>query len=351
VGEVTDAKFRRFLCKSFLEICHKFFAVLQKPFAQVVSEANEVAMNTASLPFPLPEKPLLQVEGLPYPLVASGKVREVYDMGDALLMVATDRVSAFDVIMNEGLAGKGVLLTQISLYWFERAGAITRHHLVQNHARRIGELGTTFPELAYRSMIVRKLKPLPIEAVVRGYLSGSGWKAYKETGKLFEYELPGGLQESSPLPEPLFTPTTKAASGHDMPIDCAAAGKLIGEALFERVRELSIALYKMGVERADAANLILADTKFEFGLDESGELYLIDEILTPDSSRYWPRDGYAPGGAQPSFDKQFVRDYLESLDWDKTPPPPRLPDEVLKGTLSRYIEAYATIVGTNVARE
>jgi phosphoribosylaminoimidazole-succinocarboxamide synthase len=301
-------------------------------------------MNTDSLPFPLPAEPLLQVQGLPYPLVASGKVRDVFDLGDALLMVASDRVSAFDVIMHEGLAGKGVLLTQISLYWFARAAAITPHHLVDEHAARIVELGKAHPELEHRSMIVKKLKPLPIEAVVRGYLSGSGWKAYQETGKLFEYRLPKGLQDSSQLQKALFTPTTKVASGHDMPIDCADAGKLIGEELFQRVHDLSIALYQMGVERAEAANLILADTKFEFGLDEAGELYLIDEILTPDSSRYWPREGYAPGGAQPSFDKQFVRDYLESLDWDKTPPPPALPEAVLAGTLQRYIEAYTTIV-------
>jgi phosphoribosylaminoimidazole-succinocarboxamide synthase len=304
-------------------------------------------MTTVSLPFPLPAEPLLKIEGLPYKLVASGKVREVFDMDDALLMVASDRVSAFDVIMNEGLAGKGVLLTQISLYWFERAGAITRHHLVENHAERIAELGKKYPELEYRSMIVKKLAPLPIEAVVRGYLSGSGWKAYQQTGKLFEYDLPKGLLDSSQLPHPVFTPTTKVASGHDMPIDCVDAGKLIGEDLFQRVHDLSIKLYNMGVERADAANLILADTKFEFGLDEAGELYLIDEILTPDSSRYWPRASYTPGGAQPSFDKQFVRDYLESLDWDKTPPPPTLPESVLQGTIERYVEAYKTIVGNH----
>ncbi|WP_345785479.1 phosphoribosylaminoimidazolesuccinocarboxamide synthase [Thalassobacterium maritimum] len=291
----------------------------------------------------MPENALLKVEGLPYPLVAAGKVREVFDMGDALLMVATDRVSAFDVVMNEGLAGKGILLTQISLYWFEQAGAVTQHHLVDDHAARIAELGKTYPELQYRSMIVKKLTPLPIEAVVRGYLSGSGWKAYKESGQLFEYTLPGDLQESSPLPQPVFTPTTKVASGHDMPIDCVDAAKLIGEELFQRVHDLSIELYNMGVERAEAADIILADTKFEFGTDAQGELYLIDEILTPDSSRYWPRESFAPGGPQPSYDKQFVRDYLESLEWDKTPPPPALPAEVLAGTLDRYIEAYTKI--------
>ena len=301
-------------------------------------------MKSASLPFQLPSKPLLQIEGLPYPRVASGKVREVFDMGDALLMVATDRVSAFDVIMPQGLAGKGVLLTQISLYWFARAAALTRHHLVDDHDARIAELAQSYPDLQYRSMIVKKLRPLPIEAVVRGYLSGSGWKAYQQNGKLFEYDLPAGLQDSSQLPQPLFTPTTKAASGHDLPIDCADARELIGADLFQRVHDWSMALYQMGVERAAAANLILADTKFEFGLDDAGELYLIDEVLTPDSSRYWPRAGYAPGGAQPSFDKQFVRDYLETLDWDKTPPGPPLPDAVLAGTLERYIEAYCALV-------
>lgn len=301
-------------------------------------------MHSANLPFSLPETPLLQVEGLPYPLVAQGKVREIFDMGDALLMVATDRVSAFDVIMNEGLSGKGALLTQISLYWFEQAAKLTRHHLVDDHAQRIAELAKDFPDLAYRSMIVKKLTPLPIEAVVRGYLSGSGWKDYQQNGKLFEYELPTGLLESSQLPTPLFTPTTKAASGHDMPIDCEDAGKLIGEELFRKVHDLSIELYQMGVARAKSAGIILADTKFEFGTDSNGELYLIDEVLTPDSSRYWPKADYAPGGAQPSFDKQFVRDYLESLDWDKTPPPPSLPDDVLDGTLERYVEAYSTIV-------
>jgi phosphoribosylaminoimidazole-succinocarboxamide synthase len=302
-------------------------------------------MLNADLPFPLPLEAMMTVEGLPYPLLAKGKVREVFDTGDALLMVATDRVSAFDVIMNEGLAGKGSLLTQISLYWFQQAAALTPHHLVDQHAERIKELGKSFPELEHRSMIVKKLKPLPIEAVVRGYLSGSGWKDYRDNGKLFEYKLPEGLVESSELPESLFTPTTKAASGHDMPIDCADAARLIGEDLFRRVHDLSIALYQMGVERVAPAGILLADTKFEFGTDESGQLFLIDEILTPDSSRYWPKSEYRPGGPQPSYDKQFVRDYLESLDWDKTPPPPPLPDEVLEGTLKRYIEAYTIIVG------
>jgi phosphoribosylaminoimidazole-succinocarboxamide synthase len=292
----------------------------------------------------MPKQALQKVENLPYPLVATGKVREVFDMGDALLMVATDRVSAFDVVMQEGLAGKGILLTQISLYWFARAGAITQHHLVDDHAAKIVALGKDYPELQHRSMIVKKLTPLPIEAVVRGYLSGSGWKAYQQSGKLFEYDLPEDLLESNQLPKPLFTPTTKAASGHDMPIDCIDAAKLIGEDLFRRVHDLSIELYQMGVDRANASGIILADTKFEFGTDAEGQLYLIDEILTPDSSRYWPKDNYSPGGPQPSYDKQFVRDYLESLDWDKAPPAPALPAEVLAGTLDRYVEAYEKIV-------
>ncbi len=300
-------------------------------------------MDRSDLPFPLPPEPLLAPAGLPFAKMASGKVREVYDMGDAFLMVASDRISAFDVIMNEGVAGKGVLLTQMSLYWFERAAAITRHHLVADHTARLDALGADFPELRWRSMIVRKLRPLPIEAVVRGYLSGSGWKDYQTRGQLFEYALPAGLTESSPLPEPFFTPTTKAASGHDLPINCADAAERIGPALFERVRGLSLELYRMGAERAAKADLILADTKFEFGLDEAGDLFLIDEILTPDSSRFWPRAGYRPGGPQPSFDKQFVRDYLESLDWDKAPPPPPLHDAVLAGTLERYVEAYRLI--------
>ena len=301
-------------------------------------------MAVFDLPFPMPKQALQKVENLPYPLVATGKVREVFDMGDALLMVATDRVSAFDVVMQQGLAGKGILLTQISLCWFALAGAITQHHLVDDHAARIVTLGIDYPELQHRSMIVKKLTPLPIEAVVRGYLSGSGWKAYQQSGKLFEYDLPEDLLESSQLPKPLFTPTTKAASGHDMPIDCIDAAKLIGEDLFQRVHDLSIELYQMGVDRANASGIILADTKFEFGTDAEGQLYLIDEILTPDSSRYWPKDNYSPGGPQPSYEKQFVRDYLESLDWDKAPPAPALPTEVLAGTLDRYVEAYAKIV-------
>ncbi|MGB0290167.1 MAG: phosphoribosylaminoimidazolesuccinocarboxamide synthase, partial [Opitutales bacterium] len=240
-----------------------------------------------------------------------------------------------------------ILLTQISLCWFEAAATITRHHLVDDHEGRIETLVTRFPFLQGRSMIVRKLKPLPIEAVVRGYLAGSGWKEYEATGRLFEHPLPAGMLESAQLPEPLFTPTTKAASGHDMPIDCADAAELIGKDCFDKVHAISLELYKMGVERAEKADILLADTKFEFGTDERGELYLIDEILTPDSSRYWPLAEYEPGRAQASYDKQYVRDYLDGLDWDKTPPPPPLPASVLQGTLDRYLEAYQLLTGSS----
>lgn len=301
-------------------------------------------MSSIDFPFELPREAMLTVGDLPFPKVASGKVREIYDMGEELLMVATDRVSAFDVVMDEGLAGKGVLLTQISLYWFEQANRIISHHLVDNHSDRLDLLAIDFPDLRYRSMIVKKLQPLPIEAVVRGYLSGSGWKIYKQSGKLFEYELPQNLVEGSRLKKPLFTPTTKAAAGHDMPVDCIQASKLIGLELFNKVHALSLELYAMGVEHSQKANIILADTKFEFGTDELGDLYLIDEVLTPDSSRYWPMDNYISGRAQLSYDKQFIRDYLNKLDWDKSPPPPKLPDSVLKGTLERYKEAYINLV-------
>lgn len=298
-----------------------------------------------SYPLELPETPLLKLVGLPYTHLASGKVREIYDLGDALLMIATDRISAFDVIMQEGLAGKGILLTQISLYWFNAAAEFTAHHLVDDHEARMKSLTEQYPFLKGRSMIVKKLNPLPIEAVVRGYLAGSGWKEYETTGQLFEYKLPSGLLESAQLPEPLFTPTTKAASGHDMPIDCDKARELIGPDTFDQVHEISLKLYQMGARIAKEAGILLADTKFEFGTDDKGKLYLIDEILTPDSSRYWPLAEYEAGRPQASYDKQFVRDYLDGLEWDKTPPPPALPASVLDGTLDRYLEAYRLLTG------
>jgi phosphoribosylaminoimidazole-succinocarboxamide synthase len=293
----------------------------------------------------LPTEALLKVENLPYPKVASGKVREIFDIGDDYLMVATDRLSAFDVVFSEGIPGKGILLTQISLHWFMTVSSIIDHHLVKDHDERVQKFCEDYPQLQGRSMIVRKLKPLPIEAVVRGYLSGSGWKSYRDSGKLFGLDMPAGLKESDRLPEPQFTPTTKAQSGHDIPISGKDAASLIGKSVFDKVCDYSLELYRMGVERAQSSDLILADTKFEFGLDEDGVLYLIDEVLTPDSSRYWPRSSYAPGKPQPSFDKQFVRDYLESIDWDKKPPAPELPNAVITGTQERYLQAYERIVG------
>lgn len=277
---------------------------------------------------------------LPFPHLASGKVREIFDLGDELLIVATDRLSAFDVILPDPIPGKGILLNQISLWWFAKSAAIMPNHLVENHDARLREVLKDFPELVLRSMLVKKLHPVKLEAVVRGYLAGSGWKEYQATGKICEHALPAGLQESEKLPHPLFTPTTKAEVGDkDLPVDAEQAAQIIGKERFLAVRDASFALYELGQRYAKDAGLILADTKFEFGTDASGKLYLIDEVLTPDSSRYWPQEGYAPGKTQPAFDKQYVRDYLETLDWNKTPPGPRLPETVLQQTREKYLAA------------
>ena len=286
---------------------------------------------------PLLSQPALtQVTCLPHRHIGSGKVRELFDLGGELLMVASDRLSAFDVVLPDGIPGKGAILTQLSRFWFERTTDIVPNHLVANHDVRLAEVLHGQPALAARSMLVRKLKPLPIEAVVRGYLAGSGWKDYQATGQLVGHALPAGLRESEKLPKPLFTPSTKAAQGdHDEPITEAQAAVLLG-GRFEEVRATAIALYNRGSELAAKAGIILADTKFEFGTDEAGKLYLIDEALTPDSSRYWPLDGYAPGRSQPSFDKQFTRDWLESQPWNKKAPAPRLPREIAEGTAQRY---------------
>ncbi|MBQ6535007.1 MAG: phosphoribosylaminoimidazolesuccinocarboxamide synthase, partial [Opitutales bacterium] len=240
--------------------------------------------------FNLPKDALMTVDGLPFKKVSKGKVRENFDLGDELLIVATDRISAFDVIMPNGVPGKGVLLTQISLWWFEQAAKIMPTHLADNHSERVAELLADFPHLIDRSMIVKKLKPMPVEAIARGYLAGSGWKEYSSTGKLFEFELPAGLRESEKLPVPLFTPTTKAAEGHDMPITNAECEKLLGSEIFKTIKNASLKLYDMGAKKAAQCGIILADTKFEFGADANGKVYLIDEVLTPDSSRYWPAD-------------------------------------------------------------
>lgn len=290
-----------------------------------------------------PDKPLLNFDYLPFPKIATGKVREVFDLGDSYLMVASDRISAFDVVFNEGLCGKGILLTQLSLFWFEKIGQFVRHHLVEDHDERVEALVSKCPELAGRIMIVKKLKPLKIEAIVRGYLAGSAWMDYSKTQSILGYDLPNNLRESSQLPRPLFTPTTKAQTGHDIPISLKKAGEIVGEATLERVKGLSLEIFNFASKKAEKRGLILADTKFEFGLDDAGELYLIDEILTPDSSRYWFKDSYVEGVGQDPVDKQFIRNYLNTLEWDKKPPAPKLPDSVLSETLARYEKAYACI--------
>ncbi len=287
----------------------------------------------------LPSEALMNVEGLPFKKIASGKVREIFDLGDKLLIVATDRISAFDSIMPNGVPGKGILLTQISLWWFAQAAKIMPTHLVPDHDAAVAELLKDFPQLVARSMIVRKLKPLPIEAVVRGYLAGSGWKEYRKTQAILDHALPAGMLESQRLPEAIFTPSTKAAEGHDEPITEARCAEILGAPVFEKVKAATLALFALGSKVADHAGLILADTKFEFGLDDAGNLFLIDEVLTPDSSRYWPQEGYAPGRPQPSFDKQFVRDYLESIGWNKLPPAPALPADVVAKSRDLYFGA------------
>jgi phosphoribosylaminoimidazole-succinocarboxamide synthase len=288
----------------------------------------------------LPERALLLPEDLPFPHVASGKVREIYDTGDAYLIVATDRLSAFDVVLPDGIPGKGIILTQMSLYWFSETACLVPNHLVDDHAKALRECLQGAEELIPRSMLVRKMEPLPIEAVVRQYLAGSGWKTYLGTGTLFGIPLPEGLRESDMLPAPLFTPTTKAKAGeHDLPITHEDGVSLIGESAFEEVRDISLKLFALGSAFAREAGLILADTKFEFGTNAQGDLYLIDEVLTPDSSRYWPATEYEPGHPQHAFDKQYVRDYLEHIAWDKKAPGPKLPPEVIRQTQGRYLEA------------
>jgi phosphoribosylaminoimidazole-succinocarboxamide synthase len=291
-------------------------------------------MNTPKLPM----EALMTVTGLPYRLHAKGKVREVFDCGEYYLIIATDRLSAFDVVMPNGVPGKGILLTQLSLWWFEQAKEIFPTHLVDQHTEQLAKILKGHEPLISRSMLVKKLTPLPVEAVVRGYLAGSGYKEYKKSGAILDHALPAGLLDGSQLPSPIFTPTTKAAEGHDEAITLAECSKLLGEETFKKVRDTSIALYKMGATRAAKAGVILADTKFEFGKDAKGNLVLIDEVLTPDSSRYWPVASWKPGQAQPSYDKQFVRDWLESQPWNKTSPGPTLPEDVIRKTQALYSE-------------
>jgi phosphoribosylaminoimidazole-succinocarboxamide synthase len=273
------------------------------------------------------------------PLVASGKVREIYDLGDRLLMVASDRISTYDVVHPTPIPDKGKVLTGLSAFWFAKTGHIVANHYVSATEGVPGEVRG-------RAMVVRKLEMLPVECVVRGYITGSGWKDYQATGAVSGIELPPGLKESDRLPTPIFTPSTKAESGHDEAIDFEQAAELVGDRdLMSRVRDASIALYGFAADHARERGVILADTKFEFGLDHSGALVVGDEVLTPDSSRYWPADTYEPGHGQPSFDKQYVRDWASSSGWDKTPPAPEIPGDVVEGTRARYVEAYEKITG------
>src|SRR5438045_315300 len=288
-----------------------------------------------------------------------GKVRDIYDFGDRLLIVASDRISAFDYVLASGIPDKGKVLTQISTFWFHRTESIVANHLLSTEPTSFpGEARRAADLLRGRSMLVRRTEPLPIECVARGYLSGSGWKDYAATGQVCGVTLPAGLRESERLPQPIFTPATKAESGHDINITEKQAADLVGKRVLERVRDLTLRLYASGAAHAESAGIIVADTKFEFGLlplDEDDSrpveerIILIDEVLTPDSSRFWPRDGYAPGGSQPSFDKQFVRDYLERIKWNKQPPVPSLPDDVVAKTREKYVEAFRRLTGRELA--
>jgi phosphoribosylaminoimidazole-succinocarboxamide synthase len=276
-------------------------------------------------------------------LLGRGKVRDIYDLGDQLLIVATDRLSAFDVVLPTPIPDKGRVLTQLSLFWFEKLKDVIPHHVLE--AKNFtGALAPYADKLAGRGMLVRRTDPFPIECVVRGYIVGSGWKDYQKTGAICGIPLPKGLRESDQLPEPIFTPSTKATTGHDENISFEEAAKRVGLPLAERLRDTSITLYKRAAEHAASRGIIIADTKFEFGMRGS-ELIWIDEALTPDSSRFWPADQYAPGSAQPSFDKQFVRDYLERIGWNKQPPAPELPADVVSGTTQKYRDAYQRITG------
>ena len=276
---------------------------------------------------------------------ASGKVREMYGFGDRLLMVASDRISAFDVVLPTPIPDKGRVLTGLSKFWFGRTEEIVPNHLITTDLGAYPAEAQGAPDLAGRSMLVNRLTMMPIECVVRGYLVGSGWKDYQRTGTVCGHSLPEGMVEAQKLPKPIFTPSTKATDGHDQNIDRDAGVLLVGEERFDRLAALSIQIYETAAEYALERGIIIADTKFEFGEDETGRIVLGDEALTPDSSRFWPADEYATGGSPPSYDKQYVRDWLETLDWDKTPPGPAIPDEVVAGTRARYVEAYERLTG------
>ena len=284
------------------------------------------------------------------PLIGRGKVRDIYSVDDDhLLLVTTDRLSAYDVVMPDPVPGKGEILTQISLFWFRMMADIIDNQLTDLTVADVVKDTSLQPQLKTRSLVVKRLKPLPVEAVVRGYLIGSGWSDYKATGKVCGIDLPTGLKQAEKLPQTLFTPAYKAEAGaHDENISFEKVVELVGEKLAERVRDLSIRIYERAAAYALDRGIIIADTKFEFGTDAQGKLYIIDEMLTPDSSRFWPVDGYEVGASPPSFDKQFVRDYLETLEWDKQPPGPQLPDEIVAKTSAKYVESYERLTGSRL---
>lgn len=286
------------------------------------------------------------IPGLPEP--HRGKVRDIYDLGDSLLFVATDRISAFDCVMPNGIPDKGKVLTQMSLFWFELLSWMPNHLLCWDAAQFPVSLKAVAGDLAGRSLIVKKARTIPLECIVRGYLIGSGWKDYRKNGRVCGIPLPAGYQQAQKLEEPLFTPSTKADSGHDENISFETAVELVGREKAEKVRECTLRIYKEAAAHAEKCGIILADTKFEFG-DFNGEVILIDEVLTPDSSRFWPKSDYRVGCSPPSLDKQFVRDYLESLDWDKTPPAPALPEEIVMKTREKYVEALKALSGKTLA--
>lgn len=293
-------------------------------------------------------KPISETEFPELNLLKRGKVRDVYDLDEYLLMVATDRISAFDVVMPDPVPDKGTILTQISLFWFDIMQPFVQNHVVARDVEQYPPVCRPYADvLRGRSMLVKKAEPLPIECIVRGYISGSGWKEYCETGTVCGISLPEGLKESEQLPEPIFTPSTKAELGeHDINIDFDEAARLIGQKQAEKIRDLSLAIYQKGADLADERGIIIADTKFEFGQIDD-DIILIDEILTPDSSRFWPKESYRPGGAQKSYDKQFVRDYLNSLDWDKKAPGPDLPEAVVAKTRQKYLDALTQLTGNS----
>jgi phosphoribosylaminoimidazole-succinocarboxamide synthase len=282
-------------------------------------------------------------------LVSRGKVRDIYAAKDALILVATDRLSAFDCVLAPGIPGRGLILTQLSNFWFERFADVVPNHLLATELAQFPEPFRSHRELSRRSVLVQRLDPLPVECVARGFLSGSGWKDYQATGAVCGIPLPPGLRESDQLPEPIFTPATKEAAGHDINISFDTTVEIIGGERAEVLRALTLKLYLSAADYARQRGIIIADTKFEFGVDAEGRIVWIDEALTPDSSRFWPADQYQPGRPQPSFDKQYVRDWLEASGWSKEPPAPKLPPEVVDGTLSRYHEAFRVLTGHSIA--